>query len=95
MLEKDGVDGLQPELDGEVVELHRRADTGGVVVDLRGRLLRAQDRENDVIGAEGRAVVEPHPLAQPGAPDQRRHLRPLRRQAGQDLQVAVALVSRS
>jgi hypothetical protein len=90
VLQEDRVHGRKLELDGQVVDLARLADGRGVVGDLRRRLLAALDRVDDVVGGEGRAVVELDVRPKLDPPDERRHLLPLRGEARHDRELAIA-----
>ena len=78
------------DLDRVVVDAPGLADGGGEGLEVRAGKLRALDREHDVVGGEGRAVVEPDALPQVEAPGRGVHLLPGGGERGDELEVAVA-----
>ena len=92
---QDRVRCLEDEIDGVVVDLHRRHVGGHAAFDLAVGRAQALQREDDVVGGEVFAAVELHALAQAEAPLQAvvQDL-PFLGEAGHDLQVPVALGQR-
>jgi hypothetical protein len=89
-LELDRVGAVGGELDGEVVDLLRDAGRVRVRAKLRRVGACALEAEHDVVGSEGRAVVELDARAQLEAPRGRIHLRPRFGESGHLLQLLVA-----
>jgi hypothetical protein len=94
VLQQDRVGHLLHQLHRVVVEPARLAEQVRVLAQLRIRVLRALDREHDVVGAERRAVVELDAMAQVEAPGGVVQARPRHCRARHDGELLVALHQR-
>jgi hypothetical protein len=83
-----GILGL--DLDRHRVDLADVLHRDEVAAQVRALVVRALEREHDVVGAERGAVLPLHIRAQLDAPQSRRWVRPFGRQRRLELQVAVA-----
>ncbi len=88
---QDGVGCREDEIDGVIVDLDDLRSGRDAALDVRFRRQRALGREDHVVGGEGLAAMELHALAQMEAPSRRLDDLPAFGEAGDDLQILVAL----
>jgi hypothetical protein len=90
LVDEDRIRVAGLELDLEIAELAHLLERGEMPLEVRALAGRARDREQDVVGREGAAVVELHARPELHADDRRLHVAPAGGERRLELQRAVA-----